>query len=246
MTTTSPTAILLCGDPHGRFDHLFAAVQQHRPAALILLGDLQTAQPLEQALEPILDLTEIWFIHGNHDTDRDSYYDHVFGSTLAHRNLHGRVEEIAGVRVAGLGGIFRSQTWRPPAKPQYASPEDLLRRSQQAWLWRDGIARKHYSSIFPSDYERLAGQSADILVSHEAPSAHPYGYLAIDELARSLGASRSFHGHHHDSLDYRDHIQKLGFIPHGVGLRGICDLAGTPIRPGDLDERWSERQIDVR
>jgi len=99
--------ILFFGDPHTRFSHVLDAVMQHRPAAIVLLGDIQARRPLDVELASILDLTEVWFIHGNHDTDTDLYYDNLFGSQLADRNLHGRVVEIAGVRVAGLGGVFR-------------------------------------------------------------------------------------------------------------------------------------------
>ena len=34
--------------------------------------------------------------------------------------------------------------------------------------WRDGLPRKHRSSIFPEDYFRLESLHADILVTHEA------------------------------------------------------------------------------
>jgi predicted phosphodiesterase len=126
-TAPAPTArelpsIWLCGDVHGRFDHLTEAVLQsapsQRPAALVLLGDLQAQQPLEVELAAILEHTEVWFIPGNHDTDTDEDHDHLFCSALAGRNLHGRVVEIAGVRIAGLGGVFRGQVWMPPGPPE--------------------------------------------------------------------------------------------------------------------------------
>lgn len=98
--------ILFCGDPHGHFGHIIEAVQEHQPAAVILLGDLQAQRPLEVELALILDKTEVWFIHGNHDTDSEADHDNLFGSKLANRNLHGRVVEIAGQRIAGLGGVI--------------------------------------------------------------------------------------------------------------------------------------------
>ena len=91
-------------------------VQEHQPAAVILLGDLQAKRPLEVELAPILDKTEVWFIHGNHDTD--------------------------------------------------------------------------------------------------------------DELARRLGVTTSFHGHHHDQLDYSAERTRLGFDAFGVGFCGILDQDG--------------------
>jgi hypothetical protein len=46
---------------------------------------------------------------------------------------------------------------------------------------------RHMTTIFNDDYLRLSTMSADILVCHEARSAHKYGYAAIDELAHALG-----------------------------------------------------------
>lgn len=228
--------ILFCGDMHGQFDHVIEAVQAHRPTAVILLGDMQAQRPLEAELAPILDLTEVWFIPGNHDTDSDADHDNLFDSALADRNLHGRVVEISGVRVAGLGGVFRGQVWSPPAPCSFETPRQYLTSGGKGIRWRDGLPRKYRSSIFPADYQRLAGQRADILVTHEAPSAHPHGFAAIDELARSLRVTRSFHGHHHDRLDYSAERTRLGFSAFGVGLRGITDQDGLVVRTGELDD----------
>jgi predicted phosphodiesterase len=103
------STIFFCGDVHGDFQHVIEEVQAHRPEAIVLMGDLQARGPLEVELCAILVHTEVWFIHGNHDTDSESDHDHLFGSALAERNLHGRVATVAGVRIAGLGGIFREQ-----------------------------------------------------------------------------------------------------------------------------------------
>ena len=228
--------ILFCGDVHGNFDHVLSAVDRHQPTAVVLLGDLQAQRPLEVELASILGETEVWYIHGNHDTDSEADYDHVFGSALADRNLHGRVVEIDGLRIAGLGGIFRGQVWAPPAPWLHERPEDFAARCGKGNLWRGGLPRKHRSSIFPSDYFDLGGQRADILVTHEAPSAHPHGFEAIDDLARSLGVSKSFHGHHHDRICYSSQRDRLGFTAFGVGFRGITDSSGTIVLAGEFDE----------
>lgn len=222
--------ILFCGDPHGQFEHIVHAVQEHQPAAIILLGDLQCPLPLHQVLAPIQHLTDIWFIHGNHDTDSDTEFDHLWHSTLAARNLHGRVEIIGGLRIAGLGGIFRDAIWMPPTLPRLQDAEAAAQRYPEASRWRSGIPREHYSSIFPADHAHLATHQADILVSHEAPSCHPEGFAAVDDLAHRLGVRRSFHGHQHDSRNYRAHDRRLGFQAWGVGLRGILDEYGQTVR----------------
>lgn len=227
--------IFFCGDTHGHFDHVVRAVLEHRPAALVLLGDLQPQRQLEVVLQPVLDLTEVWFIHGNHDTDSDADFDNLFGSALADRNLHGRVVDVAGVRIAGLGGVFRGQIWMPPGPVKHETPNEYAARCGKGNLWRGGLPRKHRSSILPADYARLTGERADVLVTHEAPSCHPHGFDAIDELARVMGAATVFHGHHHDRLDYSTHFGLLGFEAFGVGLRGITDLGGRVIVEGESD-----------
>lgn len=233
--------IYFFGDTHGCFDHVIDVVGLDRPAAIVFLGDLQAQRPLEIELAPILGMTEVWYIHGNHDTDSEADYDNLFGSALADRNLHGRVVEIDGLRIAGLGGIFRGQVWAPPGAWLHERPEDFAARCGKGNLWRGGLPRKHRSSIFPADYFGLVGQRADILLTHEAPSSHPHGFGAIDELARSLGVSKAFHGHHHDRLDYSSHREHLGFDAFGVGFCGVSDANGRTVRPGDFDEARAQR-----
>lgn len=116
--------------------------------------------------------------------------------------------------------MFRDKVWNPAVPLQQAAFASAQRMAAQArrglsgtevdlrTTWRGGILRKHHSSIFPDVYERLSKMKADILVTHEAPSAHAYGFQAIDELAVRLGAKKVVHGHHHESIDYL----KAGFI----------------------------------
>jgi Icc-related predicted phosphoesterase len=201
----SKPKLMFFGDPHGDLEPVIGAVERFQPEAIVLLGDIQARRPLHVELRSILDLTEIWFIHGNHDTDSDADYDNLWGSELA-RNLHGRIVEIAGYKVAGLGGIFRSKIWdprRPIEDAAFQSSDAMRRTMKREERWRDGISRKHRSSIFPADYQRLLRSGpADILVTHEAPAAHPHGWQAIDELAKTLGVQLVVHGHHHQNIDY--------------------------------------------
>lgn len=89
-----------------------------------------------------------------------------------------------------------------------------------------GKALLHKSTIFWTDWIRLFGQSADILVTHEAPSCHPNGFKGIDVLAQSMKVKYAFHGHHHDQLNYAAHEESLGFSAHGIGLRSVSDMYG--------------------
>ncbi|WP_244164297.1 metallophosphoesterase [Variovorax atrisoli] len=202
----SAPKLMFFGDPHGDLESVVAAVEHCRPEAIVLLGDIQARQLLHIELSPILNHTEVWFIHGNHDTDTDADYDNLWGSELADRNLHGRIVEIAGYKVAGLGGIFRTKIWdprQPVEKAAFQSSDAMRRAMKREERWRDDISRKHRSSIFPVDYLRLLRSGpADILVTHEAPGAHPHGWRAIDELAEMLGVQLVVHGHHHQNIDY--------------------------------------------
>jgi Icc-related predicted phosphoesterase len=202
----SAPKLMFFGDPHGNLEPVIAAVERFRPEAIILLGDIQARQPLHVELSPILDLTEVWFIHGNHDTDSNADHDNLWGSDLPDRNLHGRIVEIAGYKVAGLGGIFRSKIWdprRPIEEATFQSSDAMRRTMKREERWRDGISRKHRSSIFPADYQQLLRSGpSDILVTHEAPAAHPHGWQVIDELAEKLGVQLVVHGHHHRCIDY--------------------------------------------
>jgi predicted phosphodiesterase len=133
--------ILMFGDTHGDFRHVLPAVEAEKPKAIIFLGDLQAQRPLEQELASVLDKTEVWWIPGNHDTDSRKDYDNLFTSQLADRNLHGRVVEIDGYRVAGLGGIFRSASWYPRLqigdKPSYLDYDSLINAEMEAERWKE-------------------------------------------------------------------------------------------------------------
>lgn len=184
--------ILFCGDPHGSFDLILQAAQRFKPTAVILLGDLEPVRPLHVELEAIRD--RLWFIHGNHDTGSQTAFENVFDSELADRNIHGYVVTLPdGTRLAGLGGVFRASVWSPPVSPIHDSAETHARHTPRQDRWRSGPARRHWGSIYPDVVKRLSNERADILITHEAPSCHPHGWGAIDNLARALGVRSAFH-----------------------------------------------------
>ncbi len=220
--------ILFAGDPHGSFDHLYPFLtpdENGQKPALVILGDLHITHPDE--LNPIAERCDLWFIHGNHDTKTASVYDALMGSHWQERNLHGKVQEIQGVRIAGLGGIFRGKIWMPPAPPHYVDPIHLCQYCNEEQLWRRGTPLRHRSSIFPADIDGLRQQKADILITHEAPRPHPYGFRVLNDLARDLGVKRLFHGHHHDNFCYDKWAKSYPFAITNVGFRSIADIKGN-------------------
>ena len=237
--------ILMFGDIHDDFRHVLPAVVEHRPKAIILLGDMEASHPLEKELEAVLGKTAVYWIPGNHDTDTVENYRNLFQSELADRNLHGRIVEIAGLRVAGVGGVFRGEIWYPstPESPiHFESYEVYRKKSSTGRIAAAKLAGKlltHKSTIFYKEWFDLYGQQADILVTHEAPSCHPFGFQVLTELARSMKVKHYFHGHMHDSLNYLDKFDELEFSCFGVGLRGITDMFGGRIRDGQHDSHYN-------
>lgn len=167
---------------------------------MILLGDVEANKPLQEELFGVH--VPVYWIPGNHDTDTDQHYDNLFGSSFAANNLHGRVSDIMGVRVAGLGGVFRSKIWSGVGEPVVLSNQQLLAGCGTGNRWRGGIPLRHWSTIFPSDIERLSTQRADILVTHEGPHYCHNGNVALTGLAEVLRVKAGFHGHHHQSMTY--------------------------------------------
>lgn len=273
--------IWLLGDVHGNFDHIAKAIDAAaiKPAAVIFLGDIEAPVPLWECCADIEARGVEWYwVIGNHDTDSEENYANVSDPKSIAHNIDGKVVSIDGVRVAGLGGIFRGEVWHPEiggGKPTHStyneyekfirSNANLKRRLTKKDLaqlqavppdrqWnsavldqsRVGKLLKHHSTIFPANYERLADQKADILVTHEAPSCHPHGFKEIDLLAQVMGAT-VFHGHHHDSMEYSRQFDALGFRAYGVGFCGISSfdpktgLVET-VAPGDFDEHQRYRE----
>jgi predicted phosphohydrolase len=223
--------ILFCGDPHGCFANVIRAVHQYRPEAVVLLGDYNLELPLENYLRAIIGMTKVFWIPGNHDYDSQSEYEHLFHSALAYNNLHLKVVDVGGLRIAGLGGIFLSRVWMPG--------QILKWKDKNHWLAHQPSSMQRMplhirGAIWHHDFERMKQEvKADLLVTHEAPSSHRYGFAAIDELAEAIGAWHVVHGHHH--VYYHARLNN-GIAVTGAAIGGIVNLAGeqlvSPFNPG--------------
>jgi predicted phosphodiesterase len=230
VVSVRPMIILFCGDPHGSFDQILRAVAAEPPAAVVLLGDHNLERPLEQAIGPLLEARiPVWWIPGNHDGDRPHWYANLFDSALGDRNLNGRVCEMAGLQLAGLGGVFRGRIWHPregSGIPRFRSRAEYLDRLPPVHRWRDGLPLNQRVSIWWEDVERLSSQRADLLVCHEAPSTHRHGFAVLDELAHAMGARLIVHGHQHIRYDAE--------LPSGVHVVGVGQAGLWRLRVADL------------
>lgn len=234
MTVAPASArLLFCGDTHGSLDHLIELARAHPAHQLIHVGDLAPlAAPLEQLLPDDV-AQRFWFIPGNHDFDEDADIDRLLGSALAARNLHGQVHEIAGLRIAGLGGHFLGRVWYPRGERPAVSRNraQALQRLSARERWRGGLSRRLRAAIYPDELEALRQQQADVLVCHEAPGSHRFGFRVLDELALAMGCQLVVHGHQHE--DYQSHLPGSRVRAIGVGLRGVTDFNGRVLRPGE-------------
>ncbi len=251
--------IVFVGDIHRHWNHVEhgLAALERKLRHVVLLGDMECTAPLDHHAAPILahGATLHW-IFGNHDADGgaamwDNLSNPARNPLTAPGALHGRVLNIAGLRVAGLGGTFHTRIWNPPNPPRLTSRDQL--EADMATLgpgWSPDAARSLARNlatlaIWPEDVEALASQRADILVTHEAPSSHRSGAAVLDSLARAMGAKLVVHGHHH--IGYRATAHD-GLEVQGVGAAWGIDLTGRPRWPGDRErhlprvEGWNYRE----
>ena len=208
--------ILFAGDPHGNFHPLIAAVHKYKPEAVVLLGDYDLDMPLHHCLQEIVDLTEIWWIAGNHDFETPDKFNNLFHSALADNSLHLKVVEIAGLKIAGLGGIFLGRVWYPPQPQKWQNKQHYLHH-QPTHIKNSGLPLKYQSAIWPDEFEALKKLKADILVSHEAPSSHRHGFSVISDLAAAVGAKHIFHGHLHENY--------IRTIKNNIHVFGVANMA---------------------
>ena len=125
--------IVFIGDIHQQWDKVERglAALTAPPKAAVLLGDIQCEQPLDELAAPLLSRgIPVHWIFGNHDNDGGpemwaNLTDPARNPLTAPGALHGRVAEIEGVRIAGLGGTFRPRIWEPPNEPRLRHRADL-------------------------------------------------------------------------------------------------------------------------
>lgn len=228
------------GDVHGEFKYVARSLKaaEVQPRWIVFAGDIDIPhKPLREILELIRrwdPAIQVAFIPGNHDADSYEHWEmlHDAGDAIS---LHGQVIEMAGIRVAGLGGHFVGRVWMPPSEPLIRTREEAL--GGGAFRYRDGQrpSSTYLSAIYAAEVGRLAQKRADILVTHEAPSCHPHGHTELDMLARSLQAQRMFHGHHHDdrTAAYALQREQLGFDAIGLRVCAIKNGLGEVIFEGE-------------
>jgi hypothetical protein len=232
------------GDVHGDRRPLLRLLERRQgpaPRWIMFVGDIDLDQEhgtFDQWLQPIYTAApgaRVAWIPGNHDSDDQPRWERLqaCGGAL---QLHGRVADLDGVRVAGLGGTFQERVWLPPALPRAHERADL---EPSPYLPAEEIRRRRspplWTVIFPAEWEALGADSADLLITHEAPSPHPQDFEAINDLARALAVVRAFHGHHHeDRTDhYRSDWDRLGFQAFALARSAVRNGLGDLLFAGE-------------
>lgn len=236
--------LIFVGDIHRRWDLVARGLDALPvpPRHVVLLGDMECHEPLDRLTAPIrAHGATLHWIHGNHDADggREMWHnlaDPARNPVTTQGALHGRVVEIGGLRVAGLGGTFNPRVWLPPKPARLHGRAELaadLATLGPGWSAESAAALGFSLStlaIWPEDVDALAAQRADVLVTHEAPSSHPAGTDVLDDLARAMGARLVVHGHHH--VAYRACAED-GLLAQGVAAAWGTGLGGQHHWPGE-------------
>lgn len=188
--------ILFLGDCHGDFSHLRKIGRNAE--AIVLLGDQEPSTSLHLELD---NLPETWWILGNHDSDDPAYLERH--TPMASQNLHCRLVDICGLRIAGLGGVFRSNYFPVDQTTRLSDIDLYCQYDSRAFKKQElgpGSHLELQTTIFPEDLAAILEFSGqiDVLVAHEAPESHPMGFPLIGDLARAVGARLLVHGHHHE------------------------------------------------
>jgi len=173
------------------------------------------------------------FVPGNHDPDVSGYRLSRAGLTLragmparapwpdGALNAEGRVVDVAGLRVAGLGGCRR-----------YGSGPNQYTDRQQARRARSLALRAQLS-------QARDGRRVDVLLTHAPPrgvddGADPahQGFTAVNVLITRLRPAVALHGHVHPAAE-ADQGRRLGeTIVRNVTGRHLLDIepgAGRPV-----------------
>lgn len=219
--------VLVAGDTHGYFQHVVSHAQEAE--AVVFVGDQTPKRDLRTELGVVADKS--WFVLGNHDSDRLEYLQNH--ESMQDRCLHCTVAQFGGLKVAGLSGIFVRRFLGLSNVDQL---EDLYSikpfyHNRQDWLRCKRMGHEYRTAIFPEDIERMIDLQADVLVCHEAPECHRYGFQMLGDLARVMGVKLLIHGHHHERYEA---VIEDGIKVVGLGTPGRID----PVTGQDEGLEW--------
>jgi uncharacterized protein len=192
------------GDIHGDFASVRRIMSSHPDVPFwISVGDLADDEGRYQAVD-----APLYWIKGNNEN-----FDVIAEGNLpaSLRFLeNGRVVEVDGVRVAGLGGTF-APTW-------YNTAASALPHPRKGTARATALADKRRHFVKEEVDRAKALEGIDVLMSHEA--ARPYrvgnrgpdaGKTAINEVLAAMKPRLHLFGHHHTFTEQvREQVPSIG------------------------------------
>lgn len=210
--------LLVASYPSGGGREFFRECARKPPDAIVFLAGKLFVRPVERELDQLRAAgIRVRWVLGTHDENHDPWYRREFAWDEPGSNLHGRSEQIGGLRVVGLGGQFRREVWWPrhdATVPAAITREACWERLRVGTGWRYGLPTDLRHALFPEEVEDCAKLQADVLLAAEPPNCHPDGFAAIDRAASLCGARLVVHGHFSDA-----HEQWT--LPGGTQVRGV-------------------------
>ena len=180
------------GDVHGAFDDARRVIARHPEIPFWLcVGDIASQTGVYEPLG-----ATVYWIHGNND-NFDAIASGGLPSDLHHID-NGTVLEIAGLRVAGLGGTF-APTW-------YDTPAGDLPHPRKGTAKATELADKRRHFVREEVERAAALRGVDVFLTHEA--AKPFrplpggrgseaGKAQVNEILRAMQPRLHLFGHHH-------------------------------------------------
>lgn len=213
-------------------------VRRIAPDLVIGCGDLPLDYLgyLAEALE-----VPVVFVPGNHDPDLSGYRRARSGLMLRAGipveppwpagtvNADGRVVDVAGLRIAGLGGCLRYR----PGPNQYTQTQQAVRARRLAV--RAGLRRLR------------DGRRVDLLITHAPPRGvgdaddpPHHGFAAYHRLVHRLRPPLLLHGHVHP---YGVHPYGAARVDHRLADTLVCNVVGHRVftRPDRLPGSGPDR-----
>jgi Icc-related predicted phosphoesterase len=211
------------GDIHGAFDAARTTISRHPDVTVWLcVGDIADDHGRYEPLG-----APVCWIHGNNDN-----FDAIAAGDLPadlHHLANGTAIDIAGLRVAGLGGTF-APTW-------YGTPSSELPHPKQGSAKATELAdkRRHYVREEVEACRHL--RDVDIFLTHEAPKPfRPFpggrgpdaGKAQINEVLAAMKPRLHLFGHHHRFSD--QHYEGVRSIGLDLVTRGYLLIDPASLR----------------
>ncbi len=168
--------LLFVGDPHGNLVTVKETVFFLKSEVIFFLGDQCLENPIDLILSNISSL--VYFILNNHNSDHPHWPENHLSAW--EQCLNCKTVEVGGQKIAELGGVFIEGIWHLHTGVKWKNRECYIHHTPPEHRFKNRLLLGHWTSIFPEDFKKLLNVgNADILITHQAPECHQYGFKGI-------------------------------------------------------------------